>query len=30
MLYALAFYVFFDALGKFLDLIERFISEASR
>ena len=30
MLWAMAFYVFFDSLGKILDLIERFIPEAAR
>ena len=30
MFYAMAFYVFFDSLGKILDLIERFIPEAAR
>ena len=30
MLWTMAFYVFFDSLGKVLDLIERFIPEAAR
>jgi hypothetical protein len=30
MLWAMAFYVFFDSLGKILDLIERLIPEAAR
>ena len=30
MFYAMSFYVFFDSLGKILDLIERFIPEAGR
>jgi hypothetical protein len=30
MLYAMAFYVFVDSLGKILNLIERFIPEATR
>jgi hypothetical protein len=30
MFYAMAFYVFFDSLGKILDLIERFIPEGNR
>ncbi len=30
MFYAMAVYVFFDSLGKILDLIERFIPEAAR
>jgi hypothetical protein len=30
MLWAMAFYVFVDSLGKILDLIERFIQEAAK
>jgi hypothetical protein len=30
MLWAMALYVFFDSLGKILDLIERFIPEAAK
>jgi hypothetical protein len=30
MLWAMAFYVFFDSFGKILDLIERFILEAAK
>ncbi len=30
MFYAMALYVFFDSLGKILDLMERFISETLR
>ncbi len=30
MFYAMAFYVFFDSLGKILDLAGRFIPEAAQ